>query len=128
MSQVQHAENREAMIGGYCRGSRSLVDALHGDYTQVRRALTELLHLLVDLRLIPALCGCEVFKLKYGQAGRLPVALKDDEFTAANENLTAACCDRSRRCGLVLLPTLWVGDVGFGDDICRHGGTLRLRL
>ena len=99
---------------------------LHGDYAQVRRALTELLRLLVDLRLIPTLRGRKVFKLKHHQARRLPVALKDDEFAAADQKSAAAYRDRSRRCGLVLLITLWVGDVGFGDDIPRHGGTLRL--
>ena len=104
-----------------------LVDALHGDHTYVSRALTEFFRLLVDLRLIPALRGRQVVKLKHHQAGRLPVALQDDEFAAADEKPAAACRDRGRRCGLVLLITFWVRDVGFGDDIRRRGGTLRLR-
>src|ERR1700722_4318210 len=118
--------NREVDDGATAVSPVTLVDALHGDYAQVRRALTELLRLLVDLRLIPTLCGRKVFKPKPPQARRLPVPLQDDEFAASDEEPAAARRDRSWRCGLVLLITLWVGDVGFGDDIRRHGGTLRL--
>jgi hypothetical protein len=87
----------------------ALAHALHGDHTQVRRAVAERFRLLVDLRLIPALRGRKVFKLEHHQAGRLPVALKDDEFAAADEEPAAARRDRSRRCGLVLLITLMAG-------------------
>src|SRR5580692_6824623 len=116
---------REAGDGATAVGPVTLVDALHGYHAQVRRVLTELLRLLVDLRLIPTLRGGKVFELKHHQARRLPVALKDDELAAADEKPAAARRDSSRRFGLVPLVTLWVGDVGFGDDIRRHGGTLR---
>ena len=67
-----------------------LGNALYGDHTQVCCTFTELFRLLVDLRLIPTLGGRKVFKLKHHQAGRLPVALKDDKLTAAGEKPAAA--------------------------------------
>lgn len=60
--------------------SSGLVDALDGDHTEVRCALTELLRLLVDLRLMPPLRGRRIVKLEHHKPRRPSVALKDDEF------------------------------------------------
>src|SRR5579864_1069712 len=76
---------------------------------------------LVELRLIPALRRRKVFKLEHHQAGRFPVTFQDGEFAAAGEIPATACRDGSRRCCLVVLVTLGVRDVGFDDDIRRHG-------
>lgn len=61
-----------------------------------RGARTELLCFLVRLRLIPLLRGREVFKLEHHHTGRLPVALKDDDFAASGEKAAAASRDRGR--------------------------------
>src|SRR5215212_8159404 len=74
----------------------TLVDALHGDHAYVRCTLAVFLRLLVDLRLIPALRGSEVLKLKHDQARRPPVPLKDSEFPAADDEPAATSCDRAR--------------------------------
>jgi AraC-like DNA-binding protein len=111
--------------GGEGAAAGRLVEALHGDCAQVRCALAQLLRVLVNIRLVPALRGREVLELQHHEAGRLPVALEDGQLAATGEEAAAARCDRAWRRGLVLLVLLRVSDVGFDDDVCRHDRNLR---
>src|SRR2546430_5181210 len=106
----------------------ALADTLHGDHPQARRSLTQLLRLLVDLRLIPTPRGREVGELEQHEAGRLPVPLEDEHLAAPDEETTAASRDRGGRGRLVPFVALGVIDIGLDDDVGRHARTLRCRV
>ena len=105
------------------RAARAVLglNALDGDHAEVGGALAERLRRLVLGRVVEAPDRLEVLELEHDQPLRLPVALEHGQLAAAGEETPAAGGHRAGRRGLVQLVLLGVVDVGFDDEIRRHG-------